>query len=156
MSTSMSTQTARYLKLDLGNIQEDFFSDTRLIGIVAPLKNYYLCWLLNTILEYNFNFNPECEIVLNKTKANKDRRYYFSVYESREVGTPIVHYLYHNHNDGEYLLPEFKHVDYIWMIKGWSREDNRPDYIKQSLKLVQLVFDLSVDHIKNKDHLIFE
>jgi hypothetical protein len=155
----MSTQTAKYLKLDLESIQDDFFSDTRLIGIVAPIKNYYLCWLLNTILEYNFLLNPECEIVLHKRKSNKDRKYYFPVYESREAGTPIVHYLYHNQNDGEYLLPEFKHVDYIWMIKGWSNEDNRPDNIKHSLKrikLVQLVFDLSVDQIKNKDHMIFE
>ncbi len=154
----MSTQTARYLKLDLEGIHDDFFSDTRLIGIVAPIKNYYLCWLLNTILEYNFLLNPECEITLKKVKANKDRLYYFPVYESREAGTPIVHYLYHNHFDGEYLLPEFKHVDYIWMIKGWSKEDNRSDNIKHSLKrikLVQLVFDLSIDQIKNKEHLIF-
>jgi len=75
----MSIQTAKYLKLDLDSIQDDFFSDTRLIGIVAPIKNYYLCWLLNTILEYNFLLNPECEIILNKRKANKDRKYYFPV-----------------------------------------------------------------------------
>ena len=152
----MSTKTAtKYLKLDWEPVQEDFYTETRLLGIIAPIRNYYLCWLLNTFLDYNFKLSPECEIQLNK----KGRNYYFPVYESREPGTPLVHYLYHNHYDGEFLLPEFKHIDYIWLIKGWAEDDKNPDLIKYALKRikeVQLVFDLSTDQIKNKNQLIFE
>ena len=57
------------LKLDLDDLADDFFSDTRLIGIVAPLKDYQFCWNLNQLLRFDFRNNNEIEIQLNKKKA---------------------------------------------------------------------------------------
>ena len=102
------------LKLDFEELADDFFSDTRLIGIVAPLKDYQFCWHLNQLLRFDFRNNNDIEIQLNKKK----RDYFFSVFEFREKNNSLVHYLYNNQFDGEYLLLEFKHLDFLWLVKS--------------------------------------
>ena len=70
----------------------------------------------------------------------------------------MVHYLYNNQDDGEYLLPEFKHLDYLWLAKGESMEPNEVQLLQQSVKLlpsVQLITEMTNEKIKNKQYLIF-
>lgn len=142
------------LKLDLDDLADDFFSDTRLIGIVAPLKDYQFCWHLNQLLRFDFRNNNEIEIQLNKKK----RDYFFSVFEFRERNNSLVHYLYNNQFDGEYLLPEFKHLDFLWLLKGDPVQDDTMQSIMQAIRTingVQLVMELTNEKIRNKGHLIF-
>lgn len=142
------------LKLDLDDLADDFFSDTRLIGIVAPLKDYQFCWHLNQLLRFDFRNNNEIEIQLNKKK----RDYFFSVFEFRERNNSLVHYLYNNQFDGEYLLPEFKHLDFLWLLKGDPVQEETMQSIMQAIRTingVQLVMELTNEKIRNRGHLIF-
>ncbi|WP_205508185.1 IPExxxVDY family protein [Longitalea arenae] len=142
------------LKLDLDDLANDFFDNTRLIGIVAPLKSYQFCWHLNHLLHFDFRINNDIEIQLHKKK----RHYYFSVFEYREPLGSLVHYLYNNQYDGEYLLPEFRHLDFLWLMKGDTVPDALFQQILNSVKTisgVQLVMELTNEKIKNKGHLIF-
>jgi hypothetical protein len=144
------------MKLALNNadLAEGFFEDTRLLGIMAPIKNYQFCWQLNHQLDIDFRINNEIEIQL----VRKARNYFFAVYEYAEPTTCLVHYLYNNQFDGEYLLPEFKHLDFLWLLKGDTVTDERLQELMQSVKTisgVQLVVELMHDKIKNKEHLVF-
>src|SRR6187402_919160 len=142
------------LKLDMEEMADDFFEDTRLIGIVAPLKDYVLCWQLNHLFRFQFRNNPDIEIQLTK----KQRRYFFSIFEYGEPNTSLTHYLYNNQYDGEYLLPEFKHLDYLWLIKDDIIQDDEVNALMTSIKTipaVQLISELTNEKIKNKQHLIF-
>ena len=88
----------------------------------------------------------------------KDRNYFFPIYEFPVSGCCMVHYLYNNRDDGEYLLPEFKHLDYLWLAKGEPMEADEVQVLQQSLKLlpsVQLVTEMTNEKIKNKQFLIF-
>jgi len=141
------------LKLDTEGMQDDFFADSCLLGITAPLKCYQFCLALNKQLGYNFRLMADYEIILKK----KDRSYYFSVYESSAPGNPLRHLLYHNHYDGEYLLPEFKHMDFLWLIRGDLTIDNAVETIRQQVKTiseVQLVAELPFEQLKNWSNLI--
>jgi hypothetical protein len=143
------------MKLILDNIAitDDFFSDTRLIGIIAPIKNYQFCWQLNNQLGYRFRLNTEIDKQLRK----KNRQYFFSVYQHEENGF-LKFYLFHNHCDGEYLLPEFKHMDFLLLLKGDYVDDTKCSSIISSLKTipsVQMVAELTNEKIKNKEHLVF-
>jgi hypothetical protein len=142
------------LKLDFDDLADDFFEETHLLGIVAPVRDYQFCWSLNNVLRFNFRANNEIEIQLLK----KQRQYYFSIHEYKQPNSSLVHYLYRNQFDGEYLLPEFKHLDYLWLLKGdiVSRVflDDLVSSIR-SLNGVQLVTELTNEKIKNKGHLIF-
>ena len=142
------------LKIDNETIAEEFFEDSVLLGIVAPVKDYQLCWQLNQVLGFDFRVNNDFEIQLTK----KHRKYFFSIYEYATPSTSVIHYLYNNQFDGEYLLPEFKHLDFLWLIKGDPLATDELKVLMQSIKAlpgVQLVNEMTNEKIKHKQHLIF-
>lgn len=142
------------LVLDTRELTEEFFSDTRLLGIMAPVKDYQFCWHLNTSIGLSFRMNNDIEIKLIK----KRRNYFFSVYEYNEPARFLSHYVYNNQFDGEYLLPEFKHLDFLWLMKGDEVSDTSLQETIQtirSINSVQLVVELTNEKIKNKEHLVF-
>ena len=146
----------RSLKLSINNqeLAEAFFEDTRLLGIMIPVKDYQFCWQLNNLLGMDFRINHELEIGLKKKK----RDYYFSIFEYRVPTGSLSHYLYNNQFEGEYLLPEFKHLDFLWLMKDDVVSDNDLQKIINPVREiagVQLVVELTNEKIKNKEHLVF-
>ena len=145
----------RTFKLSINNhdLAEAFFSDTRLLGIMAPMKNYQFCWQLNKLLNIDFRINHELEIRLKKKK----RDYYFSVSEYHEPSGSLSNYLYNNKDEGEYLLPELKHLDFLWLMKDdWVADDDLLHIISvvRSISAVQLVIELTPEKISHKEHLV--
>jgi hypothetical protein len=142
------------LKLDLDELAEEFFRDTRLVGIVAPIKDYQLCWQLNQLLTIDFRNNNDIEIQLKRKK----RDYYFAVFQYCETSNSLVHYLYNNQFDGEYLLPEFRHLDFLYLLKGDMVSDEYMQQLMDTIRTingVQLVMELVHEKIRNKGHMIF-
>jgi hypothetical protein len=142
------------LKLDVEDLTSGFFEEVRLLGIVAPMKDYQFCWTLNNRLRFRFRNNNDIEIQLRK----KNRTYFFCLYQYDEPSSSLTHYLYKNHFDGEYLLQEFKHLDYLWLLKGDMVEDEQLQSLISSIRNfngVQLVTELAVEKIKSKGNLIF-
>lgn len=102
----------------------------------------------------DFRVNHEVEIKLKK----KNRDYFFSVFEYCEPTGSLAHYLYKNQYDGEYLLPEFKHLDFLWLMKDDIVGDAALQQVIGSIRSisgVQLVVELTNEKIKNKEHLVF-
>ena len=142
------------LRLDLDELAEEFFRDSRLVGIVAPIKDYQLCWQINQLLSIDLRNNNDIEIQLKRKK----RDYYFAVFQYNEPNNSLVHYVYNNQFDGEYLLPEFRHLDFLYLLKGDVVHDELLHHLTESIKKingVQLVMELSHDKIRNKGHMIF-
>ena len=144
------------LRIDNETLAREFFEDSILLGIVAPVKDYQLSWQLNQLLGFDFRLNNDFEIQLKR----KTRIYFFSIYEYKIPAVSLTHYLYNNQFDGEYLLPEFKHLDFLWLIKGEGEPVSSEEQknLIQSIKMlpgVQLVIEMTNEKIKNKQHLIF-
>jgi len=141
------------LKLDIGGIEDDFFAGSRLLGIMSQLKNYRFCWLVNAEMNFDFRLNIDLEIQLKK----KNRNYFFEVYDFAGQDGEMQHYIYHNQYEGEYLLPEFKHFDFLWLMKATIiLDDNFINLQKQLKKIscVQLVTELTHEKIRHKANLI--
>lgn len=142
------------LKLDMEEMAEAFFEDTRLLGIVAPIKDYQFCWQLNRLFHFNFRLNNDIEIQLTK----KLIRFSFSIFEYEEPSSSLVHYLYNNKHSGEYLLPQFKHNDFLWLMKGDAVDDHKFENITRSIRQingVQMVAELAPDKLLQKGNLMF-
>ena len=142
------------LRIDNEAMLEEFFENTRLLGIVASIEQYRFCWHLNQLLNFDFRINNSIEIHLNK----KTRNYFFPIYQYGEHSGTIKHYLYNNEDDGEYLLPEFRHLDFLWLMKDDVLKDQELSVLMNSIKTipsVQMVVELTNEKIKNKQHLIF-
>ena len=142
------------LLLDNEELANGFFEDTQLLGVVASVKDYQLCWHLNRLLGMDLRLNQDICIQLQKKK----RSYFFAVYEFVEPTGSLSHYIYNNQFDGEYLLPEFRHIDFLWMMKG-DTVVNGGLYQKieaiRSISGVQLVMELTNEKIENKENLVF-
>jgi hypothetical protein len=145
----------KHTKLILDNREmiASFFEDTRLLGVVSPVKDYQFCWLLNNALGFDFRIND-----LEIQRTQKNRNYFFAVYEYNEPTGSLSHYVYNNQFDGEYLLPEFRHLDFLWLMKGDEVSEESLNNTIQTIRNinnVQLVTILNTDKIKNKENLIF-
>src|SRR5919112_520545 len=99
---------------------------------MAPMKDYTFCWHLNDLMGVDFRINNEIEIQLKR----KDRNYFFTVFEYQQPNSALVHYLYNNQFDGEYLLPEFRHLDFLWLFKGDIVGDERLHDLIESVKAI--------------------
>ncbi|MFZ4058432.1 MAG: IPExxxVDY family protein [Ferruginibacter sp.] len=141
-------------KLDNDQLADAFFEDTLLMGIVAPMKDYQFSWHLNKMLGFDFRINNSLEI----PKINKKRKYFFNVFEYNIETMGMTHYLYNNQFDGDYLLPELKHLDFLWLIKDAQLSTQELNELMQSIRSVpgvQLVNEMTPDKIINKQFLIF-
>lgn len=133
---------------------EGFFEGARLLGIQAHVKDYLFSWQINQLLGIDFRVNIDLEIQVVKPA----RSFFFPIYEYAQPSTCLMHYLYNNKHDGEYLLPEFKHLDFLWLMKDDFVSDEFLGNIIHSLRSipnVQLVTELTNEKIKNKEHLVF-
>lgn len=142
------------LTLSTKDLTDGFFEESKLLGIVAPMKDYQFCWQINNLLQIDFRINHDLEIQLKK----RDRNYFFSVYEYAETATCLRHYLYNNQCGGEFLLPEFRHLDFLWLLKDDYVSDETLQQLVQSIRAlngVQLVLELTNEQIRHKEHLIF-
>ena len=142
------------LKLDQHSVIEEFFEDCHLIGIVAPIKEYSFVWHINQKLGLNMRINNSNEIQLLKKK----RTYFFSIFEYKFTQVKLEYYVYCNKHDGEYLLPEFKHLDYLWLTRDDNINDERTKDLVQTIRQlpnVQMVNSLSHLNLKNREYLIF-
>lgn len=149
----MADRSAKLL-LNNKDLAEEFFEETRLLGIMSPFKDYQFCWHLNSTMGMDFRINNDIEIQLTK----KGRNYFFAVYEFGEPTGALSHYIYNNQFDGEYLLPEFRHLDFLWLMKGdWVTDESLQQTIEsiRAINGVQLVTELTNEKIKNKEHLVF-
>lgn len=141
------------LKIDNSESIDAFFENSRLIGIVAPIRDYQFCWLLNQYLKFDFRTYHDLEIQLEKRK----RKYYFTIFNYNEPIVSLQHLLYQNCFDGEHLLPELKHLDYLWMTRGDGMQDEILLNLMSSIRSilgVQMVTEISEEMIKNKSNLI--
>ena len=142
------------LKLNTDGIEEDFFTGTQLLGIMSLIKNYRFIWQVNNYTGYDLRLNADVEIQLKR----KGRNYFFQLYQFCQTECELEHFVYFNHFEGEYLLPEFKHLDFLWLIRGNLINDEDVLNLQTKLKTiecVQLVAELTYEKIKQKGNLIF-
>ncbi len=139
-------------KLDDDRMSDNFFEDTRILGISCSLKNYLFCWHIEKTIQIDFRTSVDLQIPMEKNK----RSYSFTVYEYLDPITQKEHFLYSNKHDGEFLLPELQHLDFIWLIRNPFHDDNEFLNLQQQIRKipgVQLVSEVQHDKIKSKDNL---
>jgi len=67
------------LMLDVAAMQESFFSDAALIGIVSALPGYKFSWLMNRRFDIRLVRDPESDICI---KDNQKQEHYFPIYST--------------------------------------------------------------------------
>ncbi len=141
------------LVLDMDAVEQDFFSDSAMIGIVSALPGYRFCWLVNGLLGFDFVRDVDADVLYKKKKGVPT---YFSVYNYHIPDAAMTYVLYQLKVDKESLMPEIKQLDYLWLIQCQNADDEA-EHIASALKElneVQLAQVLSADKLKTVNHLL--
>lgn len=161
--------------LDVGEMKETFFADTAMIGITAAMPGYRFCWLLNRYLEMSFVNVPENTLIMNETKSGKQtvkpmgsrpqvsmfaeaepavtekaEEIYFPTYTHQVPHSSHCHMLYQLKNGKRMLLPEVKHLDFLWLIQTADPLHDEHIIMSDLKKIaeIQLVQQITADQIK--------
>ncbi len=141
------------LIIDNAQIADEYFEHAQLLGIQCPVEPHKFVWLINKHFAFDFRYQAGSEIEMNK----KGRDFKFPVFCFSELHLNVHHFIYANQFDGEYLLPELKHTDFLWLVKSESSDLEFIHLLASEIKKVspvQLVTLLNNEKIKNKQHLI--
>lgn len=132
-----------------------------MLGIMAPMKDYYFIWHVNRLTNYAFRAIPDATIPLFKkrmvNKREKEMVFYFNVFEYVVPLFSLRHYIYHNQSKGEPLLPDYKNIDFLWLMQGDYASNDECKYLAPLLKDipgVQLVIDIDISSLKRKEDLV--
>lgn len=161
--------------LDVGEMRDSFFADTALIGVSAAVPAYRFCWLVNKILDMCFENVPENIIEMNETRSGKETlkqggrqlqvsmfdiaaepesdktdKYFFSTFIHRVPNSCHSHLLYQLKSGKKTLLPEAKHLDYLWLVQTAEPEHDAHVIMDQlrSIPSLQLVQAIDSDLVK--------
>lgn len=137
------------LILDIAYIDEEFFEDVFLIGIVCAKPSYQFIWNINEKLNFNFCKNHDHEKEINET--------YFSIFSYEDSSKLIEHFIYENRKQPHYLLSEAKNIDYLWLIKGGHHSRDLMQKILQYLSQINIIthsFEIITETLKNRQILI--
>lgn len=141
------------MTLNIAAMQEEFFADTALIGIVSALPAYRFCWLLNQRFDLNLVRDPESDICL---QDSQDNEHFFPIYKYCAPMNGNRYLIYRLKTDKESLMPEIRQLDYLWMIQSNTPESDAAA-ITQSLRDIsdiQLAQVLSPDKLRNLSYLL--
>jgi hypothetical protein len=141
-------------KLTNEDLSDEFFDNVEIIGIVSTLKGYKFCWTLNHHLSIDFRLHPDVEVQLEKHRL----LYYFNIYSYQDEDTNVTHMLYENESKGEFLVPEFKHLDYIWLLRLNEGDSNFSNVLLleklRQLDIIQMASIIKLNNIRSKENLI--
>ncbi len=143
------------LTLNTALMQEDFFSDAALIGIVSPVPAYQFCWMLNQHFDMDFVRDAEHDICLQDKKSG-DEQHYFSVYQYAAPLNGPRYVLYKLKSDKQNLLPETKGLDFLWMVQS-SCPDSHAEQLTGLLRTmpqVQMAQMIQPGQLKNLSNLL--
>lgn len=128
--------------------------DFELLGIVAPVKEYKMAWLVNHSLNSRLVKSDDFELDL----LGQAPLIISNFVEEREYG--FVQLLKNKSNsEGEnslYLIPELRMMDYFLLVQDQTLEIDLNDYIEKLSEnsFVQNVVKLNISKLKSKDNLL--
>ena len=139
--------------LNMAAVEEDFFSNTAIIGVGSPLPAHKFCWLINRSFDFSFTRKPESDV---EFKPAKDDIHYFSLYQYEIPYSNSTHYLYKLRSEKKALLPQIKQLDYLWLVSSPTADDDVMDManVLRSINGIQLAQIIEPSRLKNLNHLL--
>ncbi|MEX0884534.1 MAG: IPExxxVDY family protein [Cyclobacteriaceae bacterium] len=136
-------------KLDVETIYE-----FDLLGLVAPLKDYKMAWLINDSLglklkktrDYHMEFVHQPDLIISQYLLEKEHGY---IQLLRNKAYPVA-------GHSRYLIPELKFMDYFLLCQDHTYEININMYIDGLSKIsgIHNIVKIDVNKLKSKENLL--
>lgn len=128
--------------------------DFDLLGLVTPVKDYKLAWVINESLGLKLTMEADLEIEFVSSTNLKISQYFLS------LPFGFIQLLKNkslNHADQvAYLIPELKYVDFFLLIQDETGQVRADDFAQRLAQIayIQNVMKLDVNKIKSKENLL--
>ncbi len=141
--------------LQLALLEEDFFDSTALIGISSPLPPSRLCCALNRAFGIGLMRKPDQDLCM-KTPGDDNFQRYFPVFQQHSEAEATEMTLYRLKMDADMLLPELPNLDYVWLLRCNTPEEDAHLYANmlRELPQVQMAYVLPFQQLKNGANLV--
>jgi hypothetical protein len=128
--------------------------DFDLLGLVAPVKDYKMAWLLNHTLGIHLIKANDFELEFVNQPLLKISQYM----DQKEHGFTqlLKNRSFADGVNALYLVPELRFMDYFLLVQDQTFELNINAYIEQlsQVRYIQNVVKLDVNKLKSKDNLL--
>lgn len=124
-----------------------------IIGVSSHENDYRLSWAVNNQLGFKFSRSANLEVYNDKISENQ----VFSVYSFSEDEYEIKYHLVSNTSQNGFLLPEYRNVDFIFLVQGEVSQkelDGLLDRLKK-IEIINLAFEISNLSPKSMEKFIF-
>jgi len=125
-----------------------------LIGLVAPVKDHKMAWMINRSLGIQLAKTKDYEVEF----INKPRLIISQFILEKEHGfiQLLKNRAFSSQDQALYLVPELKTIDYFLVLQDFTFELNINDYIEElsGNPLIQNVVRLDVSKLKSKENLL--
>lgn len=135
----------KFLKLDF-----DF--DFVLIAITTPLKDYRLCYKVNSIAKTDFRKIEDLTLTFKENTVKYHARFLYKMPNS-----DCQYYLIANKGSDGLLISEMREVDYFIIIKDFIDEEDLSMFLNRlkSINEIQAAVEISPERLKSKENLLF-
>jgi hypothetical protein len=135
-------------------IKNELTSDYVLVGISSSLKEYKLCYHLNTLLACDFKKLKD--LIFEPT--DRSRKIQFSVFKAGEEDDKNQFIVFTNKNLQDVLLPEISNFDYLVQILGKYEEESVKALVEgiRQFPEVMMTAEIPLKKIRSKERLVYE
>lgn len=128
--------------------------DFELLGIVSPVKDYKMAWLINRALHLNLMLENDIELEFLSRPNLKISQYFFSLPHG------FIQLLRNKAITSEkklsYLIPELKNIDYFLLTHDQTEQLDAQVFISSlsQIRFIQNIFKLDINKLKSKENLL--
>ncbi len=129
-------------------IEEDFC----LLGLVTDEPDYKLCWLINRVMDMDFQKLED--LVLFHKKLDEDQIFSLFVFHDKE--SLLTYRIINNRADRGFFLDELINLDYLVHIQGEVITDNIQNFLLKvgKIETVRMCVPVDLKRIRHKERLL--
>jgi hypothetical protein len=128
--------------------------DFELLGIVSPIREYRMAWLVNKELDLNLVKADDLELEFLNAEKLEIAQYFLSL--PHGFIQLLKNKAINSTQQLAYLLPELKNLDYFLLIQDETEELDLVNFMKKLAQnpLVQSIVRIDISKLKSKENLL--
>ena len=128
--------------------------DFELLGIVSPIREYRMAWLVNQELDLNLVKADDLELEFLNAEKLEIAQYFLSL--PHGFIQLLKNKAINSKQQLAYLIPELKNLDYFLLVQDETEELDLINFAKKLSQnpLVQSIVRIDISKLKSKENLL--
>ncbi len=133
-------------------VEPDF--DFELLGLVSPVKDYKMAWLINRELDLNLVKSEDIQIEFLSSAQLEISQYLLSL--PHGFIQLLKNKALNTSQQLAYLIPELRNLDYFLLVQDQTQQTSITTFVDHLAKnpYIQSVVRLDISKIKSKENLL--